>query len=392
MACFCLPLSVIVPVYNVEPYLRRCLDSIVHQTRPVQEIICVDDGSTDGSLAILREYERAYENLHVIHKENGGLVSARKAGLALATCPYAAYVDSDDFVEPEMYEDLMQQIMQADADVVTSGTIRDYGTHVVRTRELTKAGCYSGEELKALRSSILSTERFFEMNLTIHTWDKIYRTELLRTFQQDLDDRISVAEDVAVAWPVLLHAKRICVSGKEYYHYCLRNDSIMGVKPKGDAAQVRICLETLQQRLREVQDRVPNIMEQFAMLRAYVLLLRDADLVLKTEGEHLHPFGRVPQQARIALYGAGKFGKELKSWLDRHGCHVACWVDKAENRAGVQNPAVLEDAAYDIVLIAALQADAVASIEADLRRLGIPAEKVRKVEVRELLDKEGGRA
>ena len=163
-----LPLSVIVPVYNVETYLRRCLDSILHQTQPVQEIICVDDGSTDRSLAVLQEYERANEQIRVVHKENGGLVSARKAGLALATCPYATYVDSDDFIEPEMYEELMQPLLENDADVVTSGTIRDYGTHIVHAKETMEAGLYVDARRETLLGNLISTKKFFQMNLTMH--------------------------------------------------------------------------------------------------------------------------------------------------------------------------------------------------------------------------------
>ena len=196
MAPNTLPLSVIVPVYNVAPYLRRCLDSILQQTQPVQEIICVDDGSTDDGLAILRAYEKEHINIRVVHKENGGLVSARKEGLALASCPYASYVDSDDFILPDMYAELMQLIQSSDADVVTSGDFRDYGTHAVRARETAEPGIYRGEKLRSLQAGIVSMDKFFAMPLTLHLCDKIYRIELLRAFQNDLDERISVGEDV----------------------------------------------------------------------------------------------------------------------------------------------------------------------------------------------------
>ena len=120
-----MPLSVIIPVYNVAPYLPRCLESILQQTRKVQEIICVDDGSEDESGQILDAYAQKNENIYVIHKENGGLVSARKAGLAMATMPYATYVDSDDWIESEMYEIMMDAMLQTDADVVASGYLYD---------------------------------------------------------------------------------------------------------------------------------------------------------------------------------------------------------------------------------------------------------------------------
>ena len=122
-----LPLSVVVPVYNVALYLRQCLDSILVQTRPVQEIICVDDGSTDDSGKILDEYARNHERVRVIHKENAGLVSARKAGIAIVETPYTTYVDSDDWIDANMYEELMEIAVREDADVVTSGETTEFG-------------------------------------------------------------------------------------------------------------------------------------------------------------------------------------------------------------------------------------------------------------------------
>ena len=102
------PVSVIVPVYNTERYLAKCLDSIIAQTMRDIEIICVDDGSTDSSLEILTAYAGKDARIRVIHKENGGLVSARKAGIKAARGTYIGYVDSDDWIEPRMYERLYE--------------------------------------------------------------------------------------------------------------------------------------------------------------------------------------------------------------------------------------------------------------------------------------------
>ena len=97
-------LSVIVPIYNAEQYLEECLDSIMQQTFKDYEVILVNDGATDRSPQICQEYADQYDNVHLVNKENGGLVSARKAGLAKACGEYIGWVDSDDCVEPEMFE------------------------------------------------------------------------------------------------------------------------------------------------------------------------------------------------------------------------------------------------------------------------------------------------
>ena len=101
-------ISVIVPVYKVEPYLRKCLDSIVGQTYQNLEIILVDDGSPDGCGAICDEYAAQDKRVRVIHKANGGVSSARNAGLTAATGEWIGWVDSDDWIEPDMYERMLE--------------------------------------------------------------------------------------------------------------------------------------------------------------------------------------------------------------------------------------------------------------------------------------------
>ena len=101
-------LSVVIPVYNVEKYLQECVDSVLNQTLKEFELIAVDDGSTDHSGAILDEYQEKDSRITVIHKENGGLSSARNAGLDIAKGEWIAFVDSDDWVSPETYEEMMR--------------------------------------------------------------------------------------------------------------------------------------------------------------------------------------------------------------------------------------------------------------------------------------------
>ena len=116
-------LSVIVPVYNVEKYLDRCIRSIAGQTYTNLEIILVDDGSTDHCGEICDEWSRKDTRIQVFYKKNGGLVSARKAGLKTASGQYIAYVDSDDWIEENMYERMMELMLCNHSDIVTSGLI-----------------------------------------------------------------------------------------------------------------------------------------------------------------------------------------------------------------------------------------------------------------------------
>lgn len=116
--------SVIVPIYNVEPYLRRCVDSVLAQTLSELEIILVNDGSSDGCPSICDEYAGRDSRIKVIHKINGGLSSARNAGLDAATGDFIAFVDSDDYIAPEMVENLMNALQEATADISICGIQR----------------------------------------------------------------------------------------------------------------------------------------------------------------------------------------------------------------------------------------------------------------------------
>ena len=121
-------LSVIVPIFNVEKYLPQCVESILNQTYNKLEIILVDDGSTDSCGAMCNDYAKRDKRVKVLHKNNGGLVSARKAGIEIAQGNYITYVDGDDWLSPNTYEVLMRYILETKADIVTAGFIEDFRT------------------------------------------------------------------------------------------------------------------------------------------------------------------------------------------------------------------------------------------------------------------------
>ena len=128
-------ISVIVPVYNVEPYLRKCLDSIVNQTYRDFEILIIDDGSTDGSGRICDEYAEKDSRIKVFHTENRGLSCARNLGLAEAKGEWIGFVDSDDWIEPDMYEVLIRRAEETGADVVECSHYKELDGKTITARK-----------------------------------------------------------------------------------------------------------------------------------------------------------------------------------------------------------------------------------------------------------------
>ena len=176
-------LSVIVPVYKVEPFLKRCVDSIIHQTYKNLEIILVDDGSPDNCGAICDEYANKDDRIKVIHKENGGQSSARNVGIAIAKGDYIAFVDSDDWIDSDMYETLIGLAEKYDADIA-EGSYRFYRPWKVENKVLD--GDNTGEvriysNIEALNTLYFGPQMFG--GLAIMVWTKIYRTSLLRNLR-----------------------------------------------------------------------------------------------------------------------------------------------------------------------------------------------------------------
>ena len=168
-------ISIVVPVYNVKQFLTKCLNSIISQTYSNLEIIVVDDGSTDGSATICDDYAKKDKRISVIHKENGGLASARNAGIDVAKGTYIGFVDSDDYIEPYMYEKLLQAILKYSCNIAVCGI-----NYVFDDGEVIAKANTEPEQFFEFPWAIeeMNTFRLFDMG----AWSKLYKRELLLIF------------------------------------------------------------------------------------------------------------------------------------------------------------------------------------------------------------------
>ncbi len=376
-------LSVIIPVYNVEAYLDRCIKSVTQQTYRNLEIILVDDGSTDNSGILCDSYASKDRRIKVIHKANDGLVSARKEGIRRATGKYTAYVDSDDWIEQGMYQELLSIMEESDADFVTSGSIRDYGTHVAMQVERIPPGIYEKEELtEKFLEKMISVDTFFEQNVIFFAGSKIYKTDSLQKWQRKVDSFINVGEDVALGYVCFLNATKIAVSGKNYYHYCMRNDSIMGNRKQDELCRYEVLFKHIEGHCKKQLGRIPNIMRQAKLHEYYLMLLQCTEKVVWYKDGILFPFGPIREQDAIVIYGAGRFGIALKMVLEkRYGFSIIAWVDKAE-REGVRSVKYLKEVQYDKIIIAVLISNLVKEIKQGLTNSNIEDDKILQVNLK----------
>lgn len=210
-------ISVIVPVYNVEEYLSRCVDSILAQTHSNLEVILVDDGAKDASGVICDGYAAKDPRVKVIHKKNGGLSSARNRGLEAAGGEYIAFVDSDDWIEPDAYAHLLHIMDKYDVKLVCGGRYDVDGD----TGEKTVGLCPAREEV--ISAEELAGRIFLWDGCDSSACDKLYHRTLLENFRYPEG---KVCEDVPVTYRIVLAAERVAVSDKPFYNYFHRSGSI----------------------------------------------------------------------------------------------------------------------------------------------------------------------
>lgn len=212
-------LSVIVPVYNTEKYLRECIDSILTQTFTDFELILVNDGSTDGSGAICDEYADKDPRVKVIHQENGGVTRARKTGAIHSAGDYVTYVDSDDWIDPDCYHSMMTQIEKYRADIgIFAMSLEKKQPDVICNR--VKLGFLSKEMLRnSVYPYMLFDYRENCSGLIASLCNKIIRKELLLNAIAAIPDSLDYGEDAISAYLCMLNASSAYICNQAFYHY-----------------------------------------------------------------------------------------------------------------------------------------------------------------------------
>lgn len=211
--------SIIVPVYNVGQYLEECLESLVNQTYKNIEILCINDGSTDNSETILETYSYMYSNVYILHKENGGLSSARNAGLNRAKGDYITFVDSDDYLETNVIEKAVQTLEKTNCDLYVYG-IQQFADKT--TEELMLTNAWFKRRLLPCGKQQLTLDRAFKTN--IHVCNKVFRRDTIKDlrFKEGL-----LYEDIYFTWSCLFRCQTAFYESSIGYHYRVHNNSIM---------------------------------------------------------------------------------------------------------------------------------------------------------------------
>lgn len=285
-------ISIIVPVYNVEKYLSECVNSLETQTIASRQIILVDDGSTDRSGVLCDEFAERFPDIQVIHKENGGLASARNAGLDAAIGTYVGFVDSDDYIAPDMYETLLNALLQYNCDISCCSWYRhreDKGKSYINEK--------TDEPIKEVMVlSTTETLRLLLLNqgITYSACDKLFRRELFDNTRFPKDNLPS--EDIPAIFKILSDSMEVVHIGRAKYYYRVSAGSITQSRFKHENMST---FRYMQEVCDEIYDRFNELREEadFALFQSaaaiFDRIFKDNDCdEFKEEQKELQSFFR----------------------------------------------------------------------------------------------------
>lgn len=380
--------SIIVPVYNVKEYLAECVDSIRNQTLADIEIILVDDGSSDGSSEMCDAYAKLDSRVQVIHQHNGGSTRARNAGLLASHGEYIGFVDSDDWIEPQMYEQLLWQCTQNHADLAVCAKYCSHKKSEYKEPLGVPEGIYEkNDPEKTIIRNLIYSEKGQSRGISPNLYDKLFQRELLFRYQFSVDERMKYGEDDVCAYSCLLHAERVAMLDRAFYHYRQRSGSVCHSEDTAYFEKITWFYLQLEKEFLKHPD-VDILMEQ---LKRYML-----EFVLRGINKHfgfgygvvvpfyLPPYALMESRGiqNIALYGAGNVGQSYYRALQMWGnVKVSVWVDRQyedyqKKSLPVSGVSAICCAEYDAVLIALDNEELAKRIQLDLIALGVEENRI----------------
>ena len=378
-------ISVVIPVYNVEKYLSKCIDSVLNQTLSDIEIILVNDGSKDLSGEICERYSKADSRIKYICQENQGVVTARKNGMKYVTSEYVTFVDSDDWISETFFEELYNNINGC--DLVLSGHYKVKEKAVMYIDRIPKGIYDTPEKMKYITDNILySQDPHIKSSVAIFLYmcSRLYKSEIAREIFKEIDTSIFFSEDVDFLSRYILRCGSVNCTDICGYYYLDRSDSCMNIKH--DAYLLNI--HNLYNSLRKAFEKNEN---SYSLIKQ--LQLRMTNLIFTHTPErmgfnpecmimrYISPFLNKFDGKKVALYGAGVVGKNYYLQMKKSkGGAPFVWVDRNyelyNNDFPVHPVEELKTADSDYIIIAIDNKNTAEAIRKNLIEMGIDDNKI----------------
>lgn len=385
-------ISIIVPIYNEVNYLDECISSICKQTYSNLEIILVDDGSSSPCREMCDEYIEKDDRIIVIHKENGGTLSARRKGIEVATGLYVGFVDSDDWIELDLYEKMVEVIKDNNPDIVTaSNYYRNYADgRSVNAYDNERTGFWLNDDFeKEVFPYFIKTTDFFDTEFPIAMTFNLFKTNFALGIIREMSDKIKTAEDYMFLMLALLKAESFAAISYRGYHY--RSN----IKSKTHT------LKNVKDLLQPVHENVDNAItqscysEHIKMLlkkkniihTCYSIMLKDYKVLAEMSTDFLFPYSKVKKGSRVLVYGAGKLGKQIYGAINESSDYIAVgladknWELCRKQGMNVVAPKNMLSLKYDYIIIAIVYANVKNQVKRELLEMGVHADKIAEVDL-----------
>lgn len=374
--------SVIIPVYNVEDCISKCLKSVIEQTYKKLEIIVIDDGSIDNSLEIIKTFSEKDHRINIIHEENMGVAHARNVGIKSAKGDYISFVDADDWIDPNMIEKMLESIEEA--DILSA----DYFQNNENCKEEIiqipfGKNEYKGDDMYYFFSKMICDDE--GQTIGVMLWNKLYKKKIFDRVNLKIADGIAWGEDAILLYSYLIKCQSVKIVHQSYYHYQYRSNSAVHRKNL-------YILDNIGDYYRRLYTLFENTDPKYKFinqLQKYVVSLLGIAALEKMDFsvENYLPVYIIDfnflKNKKIVLYGAGQVGKSYYTILKKENFEVeiVLWVDKNYSKFintsfNVQSIDKINDFEFDYILIAVSFNTMAENIRNELIYMNIPKNKI----------------
>lgn len=379
--------SVIVPIYNTEEYLPRCIESIRKQTYKNMEIILVNDGSADGSGKICDDYAGKDTRIYVIHQSNQGIIAAKKAALGRCRGDYVMFVDSDDWIEAELLETMAAPMMEDHCTLVCSNVFMDKGDGTAaEKRNGIPGGVYETDKICRDLFYYKDTQQYGVLPYSVA---KLFSRRILQEVMEKIGPDIKYAEDKAIVFGCVFQNIKVCFMDAIYYHYCIRPDSACHVENPDFLIELtafykyaRRLFESHRERSFLLWQLGRYLMDEVKYTVSCRLGLTENGSSLYTVSYELDPSVFQRRVKKVILYGAGQVGTDYhKKLADCMKFSLCGWVDKnyekyRKNGFSVQPVEDIKNSEYDYILVAVNNENVFCQIKEELKEIGVIEDKI----------------
>lgn len=375
-------ISIVVPIYNLAPYLFQCIHSITNQTYKNLEIILVDDGSTDNALEICEFFRKSDSRIKIITQKNSGLVSARKSGVRMASGDYIFYIDGDDWIDTDCIDQYLKYIHEYDVDLVIGNYKRELLGKFKTIKNHITPGKYTQAEIeKHLIQKIIWDEQITNHGIKTYSWGKLFKANLVKKFQETVPNEIMVGEDAALLYPIIFNSKSIYITNINAYNYRQRSNSILksiNFNTDNEIKKIAIAFQYLASALPEdTKKQLQKYFQSICIIRAGGFIGNN-DIY-----KNLLIFGSIKEKSIISIYNSGSFGQhtyrqiqnntdyKIKDWFD---------IDHHENnltKMSIKPPEFINTCDFDYLLIPSFNQETINEFLSITKKYNLDLEKIR---------------